>query len=251
MNTTLTFSADEIAPTPEMVCALQGIPATVPVPDRVEALYAGSLEFFRATVDARGLVAPITKDVFENVYEGEGRNESDTPVADVFPHADYLALFAVTLGPRISVEIGNRFRANDLALASMLDSVASAAADRTADVLQNRYKESLKRHMSATLAKSARGTNRFAVLRYSPGYCGWHVSGQSKLFDYLRPERIGLSLRTSFLMEPLKSVSGVLVAGPREIHRFSDVYDFCSRCDTHGCRERIRTLCEEEYVVEP
>ena len=251
MNATLTFSADEIAPTPETVYELQGIPATVPVPDRVDALYAKSLEFFRATVDARGIVAPITKEEFENVYEGEGRNEPDTPVADVFPHADDLALFAVTLGPRISVEIGHRFRADDLALASMLDSVASGAADRTADVLQNRYKESLKRHMAATLAKSPQRTNRFAVLRYSPGYCGWHVSGQRKLFDYLRPERIGLSLRASFLMEPLKSVSGVLVAGPREIHEFSASYDCCSRCDTRGCRERIQALCEDEYAVEP
>jgi hypothetical protein len=76
-------------------------------------------------------------------------------------------------------------------------------------------------------------------LRYSPGYCGWHISGQRKLFDFLKPETIGISLRESHLMEPLKSVSGVVIVGPAGIHAFQDEYPFCERCKTHGCRERI------------
>jgi hypothetical protein len=43
-------------------------------------------------------------------------------------------------------------------------------------------------------------------------------------------------------MEPLKTISGVLIAGPRDIHDIADNYDFCERCDDHGCRERIRLL---------
>ena len=62
------------------------------------------------------------------------------------------------------------------------------------------------------------------VLRYSPGYCGWHISGQRRLFAHLRPERIGITLHDSYLMEPLKSVSGVLIAGAKEIHAFADTY---------------------------
>lgn len=250
MNATLTFSADEVAPAPEAIYELQGIPATAQMSDRVDALYLESLDRFRSKVDARGIAEAISKAEFERLYEGEGRNEPETPVGDIVPRADYLALFAVTLGPQISVEIAERFRTNDLALASMLDSVASAAADRTADILQHRYEESLRRHTGQTLAKSLQPKNDLRVLRYSPGYCGWHVSGQRKLFAYLRPERIGLSLRTSFLMEPLKSISGVFVAGPKEIHEFPDTYDFCSRCDTRGCRERIRLLCENDRMVE-
>jgi len=251
MNADFACSADEVAPARQSVFGLQGITETAAVSDRVNALFADALDLYRATVDAQGLVAAITRDAFETVYEGEGRNDSPAPVADIFPHVDHLALFAVTLGPRISAEIGDRFRANDLAIASMLDSVASAAADKTADVLQHKYAESLRGHTAETPARGADRKSRLAVLRYSPGYCGWHVSGQRKLFDCLRPERIGLSLRSSFLMEPLKSISGVLIAGRKELHEFPDNYDFCSRCDTHGCRERIRTLCEDECAVEP
>jgi len=237
MSTTWTFSADDIAPAPETVYGLQGIPKDAPIPERVEALFATSLVMFRATVEAQGIMAPIAKEAFAKIYAGEGRNEPITPVGGIFPQADDLALFAVTLGPRISAEIDERFRVRDVAVASMLDAIASAAADRTAERLQHRYEEAL-----APVDQTER---RRGVLRYSPGYCGWHVSGQRKLFDYLRPERIGLSLRTSFLMEPLKSVSGVFIAGPREIHEFPDAYDFCNNCDAHGCRERIESLYED------
>ncbi len=250
MNTILTFSFGEIAPESEAVYGHQGIPATAQIPAHVEALHAQELDRFQATVDPQGVVAPITWADFEGVYEGEGRNEPTTPVGDIAPLADHLALFAVTLGPRISTEIEERFRANDLAEAYMLDSIASVAADLAADILQDRYEDSLRRQEDSASAKSPPSEGSLGVLRYSPGYCGWHVSGQRKLFDYLRPERIGLSLRTSFLMDPLKSVSGVLVAGSKGIHDFPDGYGFCSQCETRDCRERIQKLWEGERVAE-
>jgi hypothetical protein len=40
-------------------------------------------------------------------------------------------------------------------------------------------------------------------------------------------------------MDPLKSISGVIVAGRAEIHEFDNDYDFCAECGTRTCRERI------------
>ena len=54
-----------------------------------------------------------------------------------------------------------------------------------------------------------------------------------------------MSLRESFLMEPLKSVSGVLIAGPREINQFSPTYYVCEQCTTQECHERMRKLSEK------
>jgi hypothetical protein len=39
-------------------------------------------------------------------------------------------------------------------------------------------------------------------------------------------------------MQPLKSVSGVLVAAPPEAHHIEPAYPFCVDCTTQGCRER-------------
>jgi hypothetical protein len=80
------------------------------------------------------------------------------------------------------------------------------------------------------------------VLPYSPGYCGWHVSGQAKLFEVLRPQRIGISLNASHLMVPLKSVSGVLVAAEPEVHDFDIDFEFCSDCADQECRGRIQAV---------
>ncbi|MHC4266624.1 MAG: vitamin B12 dependent-methionine synthase activation domain-containing protein, partial [Planctomycetota bacterium] len=80
------------------------------------------------------------------------------------------------------------------------------------------------------------------ILSYSPGYCGWDISGQKKLFEYLHPGKIGISLNNTYLMTPLKSVSGVLVAGKNEIHQFRPNYPFCKSCKTHSCLLRMKAL---------
>jgi len=50
--------------------------------------------------------------------------------------------------------------------------------------------------------------------RFSPGYCGWHVSEQKKLFPlFPSAEPCGIRLTDSSLMLPIKSVSGVIGLG--------------------------------------
>jgi hypothetical protein len=43
-------------------------------------------------------------------------------------------------------------------------------------------------------------------------------------------------------MQPLKSVSGAMIAGPRAIHRFPPTYPFCESCEARTCRDRLREL---------
>lgn len=232
MNVTLTFPAGEAAPDRQAVYDNQGIPGDAVVSAEIEALYARAIELLTETATPAGVVAEVTNADFEVIYSGEGLNEPRTPVGDIFKRADRLALFAVTLGGGVSKEIQDRFAANDFAVGSMLDSAASASADRLSQVVRDVYRDHL--------LHTGQANPPTAVLSYSPGYCGWHVSGQKKLFEVLRPQRIGLTLRDSFLMEPLKSVSGVIIAALMEAHDFEASYPFCSRCETRGCRERMR-----------
>ena len=224
----------DIAPTREEVYAQQGIPAGRTMPAPIGAIYTTAIDLLGEIAEPVGILADISIERFAEVYEGEGENEPRTPVGDIFPRADHLAVFAATLGAGVSGEITDRFKSGDLAVGVMLDAAASVAADNLARVMQDRFCRRLAERGEADAATG--------VLRYSPGYCGWHVSGQRKLFEYLRPERIGLTLRESFLMEPLKSVSAVVIAGPPEIHEFPDTYPFCGPCETHNCRQRVPTL---------
>lgn len=234
MDQVLTFALDEVAPAREVVLAEQGMPAGAVVSERVGALFAAAAVLLRRTAAPRGVLAEISAADFAQVYAGDGRNESPTPVGDIYGRAGSLALFAVTLGDEVSREISRRFANHELALACMLDAAASVAADHLAAAIERRY--------AAALVGAGAHAAATAVLRYSPGYCGWHVSGQRRLFAALRPEGIGITLGESCLMQPLKSVSGVLIAGQKEIHQFMDSYPFCDECGTRGCRERLKAL---------
>ncbi len=234
MSEILEFPIAELIPDRIAVLEDQGVPAGTAVSEQIEDLYCVACRLLAETATPVGVLREISTSAFAHVYSGEGRNEPRTPLGDIFERADHLALFAVTLGEQPGHEIGSRFESNDFALACMLDSAASLAAERAATVAERRFSEMLHTTGRATPATGA--------LRYSPGYCGWHISGQKKLFEFLHPERIGLTLRESFLMEPLKSVSGVIVAGHRDIHNFPITYQFCSDCDTRSCRQRLRAL---------
>jgi len=230
----LDFSGVRLAPNRTAVLQHLGIPPGTPISERIEGLYASGAELFTRHAAPAASVADIARDTFAELYRGEGRNAPAGPVAEIFPHAEHLAVFAVTLGAPVGVALDRCFAAGDLALAYMLDALASVAADEVAEMAERRFADTLR----------ARGwtTPDGVALRYSPGYCGWDVSGQKKLFAYLQPAAIGLTLTESCLMQPLKSVSGVLIAGPRAIHRFRPTYDFCDRCEDRTCRHRLRAL---------
>jgi len=151
----------------------------------------------------------------------------------VLEDAVTLALFAVTLGEEVSGHISELFADDNAARGYVLDQVASIAADQLVQIARRRY---------AAAEGSNPGT---AVLPYSPGYCGWNVSGQRALFAVLEPADLGISLNESCLMHPIKSVSGVLVAAPIEAHDFEPAFPCCAVCTTFACRDRVDSIRDE------
>lgn len=224
------FPLGRLEPAAAAVYAALGLKNGVEPSPRSAALLPEALELFRSTAEPRAMSRTLAAYEFAAVFAGQGQNEPQAPLGAIYPRADRLELFAFTLGEHISDEIGRRFAGVDFALASVLDAVASLAAD-SAGRLAEEWLESQAGalHGAAALPR--------AIL-YSPGYCGWHISAQEALFAALRPQSIGMRLNASFLMSPLKSISGVLVAGPAAIHRIEASYPFCARCQSPACRER-------------
>jgi hypothetical protein len=234
MSEVIEFEISDVMPDEKSVMLLQGIPLSRKPPENAKQLFQGAREIYKECVHPAGIIKDIPQEAFQEVYKGESLNAESTPVSKIAMQADSLALFAVTLGPAVHDRINDLFDRRELALGSMLDSVASAGVEKVADIVEADFLRSLK----------SRGlvSEESVVMRYSPGYCGWHISGQRRLFEYLGPEKIGITLRDSFLMEPLKSVTGVLIAGKKEIHIIEDRYPFCRECKTHSCQERMKAL---------
>ena len=238
MTVVLRFRGADVLPSRDAALERMGIPAGAELAEPVESSFARAAELLIESAAPAGVMEEISGAEFGEVYRGEGRNDPASPVADIFGRADHLALFAVTLGEGVSEALARCFAGEELAIAYLLDAMASVAADGIADLAERRF-DGLVR---------GRGWNPAdgAVLRYSPGYCGWDVTGQRKLFAHLDPARIGLSLTEGCLMRPLKSVSGVAIAGPREIHVFAPEYDACRSCRTRTCLGRHRALASRE-----
>lgn len=235
------------APGRDIVLRMQGVPEGHQVSDRVDALVEEAREMYEALVRPIGIIADVSIDEFQELYEGDGRNADPSPLPGIVDGARQLALFAATLGEPIGWKIGELFQGNDAALGCMLDGIASERADKAANILGQAFQESLP--------EGGEDDSGPSVLPYSPGYCGWHVSGQRRLFAFLDPGRIGIELNTSCLMSPIKSVSGVLVAGPPKTHAFKNDFGFCLDCTTWECRKRIastirRTATDNERSQE-
>ena len=85
------------------------------------------------------------------------------------------------------------------------------------------------------LAKELDGIGgMFHSLPCSPGYCGWNICEQQKLFAMFPPEPCGIVLSDSFLMSPIKSISGFIGMGSElrpQPYR-------CDICNNKNCFKR-------------
>jgi len=203
---------------------------------RVERLLRHALDEFRRQVRPRGIVADVDAAGFAAIYEGEGDNEIPSPLAEIFPRASSLVLFAATVGAPVGERIAALFDAGDFALGAALDAAASEGTELAGVFLERAV---LREAREKGAARETR------VLRYSPGYCGWNLTGQRALFSALDPGAIGIRLNARCLMDPLKSISGVMVLGPAGIHDFDNDYGFCAACRTKDCRTRVRNLVSD------
>jgi hypothetical protein len=133
--------------------------------------------------------------------------------------SESVAVFLCTAGRKISEKSRKLMNDNDFLKGFIYDVAGSEIVEAAADIMQQRLKEKI--------AKSGkRITNRF-----SPGYCGWNVSEQHKLFQLIPDNFCGICLNESALMDPIKSVSGFIGIG----NDVKYIPYTCSICDDRNC----------------
>jgi len=232
MNRITHFDLEEARPSREGVLAAQELPQGDALPAHLRDLLEDAFGEFDARAEPRAVAEELSLTDLEELLDGFDGPVEETVIGQVYPRGTAFALYVATLGAPLCERIRALFAANDPARGWMLDTVASSGADRLSNLLAGRLEAEL----------GNRGHAEPRALPYSPGYCGWTVRGQTKLFARLRPEEIGVTLNDSCLMTPIKSVSGVLAAGPGEIHRIRPDYDFCSECKTRACGARMASV---------
>ncbi|HOK76070.1 MAG TPA: vitamin B12 dependent-methionine synthase activation domain-containing protein [Bacteroidales bacterium] len=133
--------------------------------------------------------------------------------------SESVAVFACTAGSWIGEKARQLLNDKDYLKGYVYDIAGSEIVEAVADLMQEKLSEAME-------AEGLHITNR-----YSPGYCGWNVSEQHKLFSLMPDNYCGITLNESALMSPIKSVSGVIGIGHDVRH---NPYT-CNICDAKDC----------------
>jgi hypothetical protein len=136
--------------------------------------------------------------------------------------AEAVALFAVTAGAGPEALSRELMAEGHYLEAYIVDLIGSGIVESVADQVHEQVRLKAR-------AKGMKITNR-----YSPGYCSWDVKEQQKLFSILPGGCCGITLSESSLMSPIKSVSGIIAAGPEVTFNPST----CSICPMKNCTYR-------------
>lgn len=136
--------------------------------------------------------------------------------------SESVALFACTAGNEIIERSRELMKEGELLKGYVYDVFGSLVVEEAMDRIQDALAAKMQK-------EGLKITNR-----YSPGYCGWDVSEQKQLFSLLPKQFCGIELTDSCLMQPIKSVSGIIGIGKSvKFNRYT-----CDLCDESDCLYR-------------
>jgi len=136
--------------------------------------------------------------------------------------SEAFALFICTSGLEFETYQHRLKEQGDMVRVFIADALGSVIAEKCADQMEKALQERIDK-------LGWKHTNRF-----SPGYCGWHVSQQQLLFPLFQGHTCGVKLTDSSLMVPIKSVSGIIGLG----EKVRKLEYTCGLCDFKQCYKR-------------
>jgi len=135
-------------------------------------------------------------------------------IASYLDQAEKIAFFVATAGKEYEAWLKTLHEEGDIWNMFLADIIGSEIAEATA------------RAVGEDLEKYARLNGSNISNSYSPGYCGWTVKEQQKLFSFFPSPPCGVTLTDSSLMLPIKSVSGIIALG-KQIEKKAYGCDIC------------------------
>ncbi|HEX2867344.1 MAG TPA: vitamin B12 dependent-methionine synthase activation domain-containing protein [Ignavibacteriales bacterium] len=126
----------------------------------------------------------------------DGSALSGKGIFRLLKHSERAAAYAITLGDEIDKHI-HGLEEEDFLESYLLNAASSAVI------------EALQLKLHDIIGTRAQAEGFQLTKRFSPGYAGWDLSEQGILIPMLHGSEIGIALTESFLMLPMKSVSGI------------------------------------------
>jgi hypothetical protein len=137
-------------------------------------------------------------------------------------NSNEIAFFACTNGKDLEKHYETYFKKGDMLEGYIFSLIGSEAAESLAE-LTHEY-----------IRKKAIEAGFGVTNRFSPGYCKWNVAEQHILFDMFPKNSTSVILTDSALMDPIKSVSGIIGIGANVEKREYQ----CKACTEDKCLYR-------------
>lgn len=159
----------------------------------------------------------------KNIFFNDTEFNVNKIIYNQFIEADNAVIFVCTIGNEMELWSKNNTAEGDLLRGYLIDVTASTIVENVADLLHDFIGKTF-------IEKDWKITNR-----YSPGYCNWQVNEQQNLFSLLPKNFCNIKLSDSSLMNPIKSISGIIGIGKNVKYREY----FCDRCGIKDCTQRV------------
>ncbi|MCJ7656040.1 MAG: hypothetical protein MUO97_12230 [Dehalococcoidia bacterium] len=145
----------------------------------------------------------------------------------IFPKAKELAVLVCTIGPKLEKQVTDYSKSGETLRGMILDGIGSTAVDM------------LIPEACRLIASEASSHGHQASSPVSPGWPGLPLTEQWNLFELVNTQEIGVSLTSSGIMVPRKSVSMVIGIGP-QMATWTQA-EVCARCSLRKtCPYRIQ-----------
>ena len=215
------FALDTVIPQKSSILRLMGVPADKrKAIESVDEPFAKAVEIFMEKANPRGGHCICDPKLVASALFAHSQQSK---LYERLLAADVCALFLVTVGDGPENEAVRLLNAGEYLLGTVLDTLASEAAECVVDKVQ---------------ADVVRALELEKAVRFSPGYGGWSLQAQPELLGAMYAEENGIGLTEALMMLPKKSVSGVIV--PQRAGVSNTPCDMCElkSCPQESCWEK-------------
>jgi len=216
-----TIDPEKIVINPDMLARLMGLDPT-DIPEPYLSLINQEIENVKNYKNIKGGYK-----IIDNLRINKGNNliainefsfHVGKQVMRYLSNSEMLAFFVCTAGKEITERSKKQMSDGDLLEGYVADLTGSLLAEAAMDYLHKQLTDEMEQI-------GLKVTNR-----YSPGYCNWNVAEQHNLFSLFPENFCGITLSDSALMNPIKSVSGVIGIG-KNVRYHQYVCNACSDVD--------------------
>ncbi len=144
-------------------------------------------------------------------------------IGEFLGNADRAAVFLATAGPEVVRLAEEATQRGDTLGGLVFDALGSELTEAAVTCI-------------LTGLRTRLASGQALTMRYSPGYCGISLSRQKTIFELVDAAAIGVELLPTWIMKPVKSVSGLIGMGPAD--SVAAYGNPCTRCLLTDCRMR-------------